>query len=194
MADASNTDSVEIWKPVPGWEGLYSISSMGNVRSEGRVVNVLTRWGHRSPRRWPVKLLKQQVCKGGHMGYMMVHLKEASRGREAHYVHRLVCRTFLGEPQNGQEAAHGDGDPKNNRLANLRWATPAENMEDKLRHGKVPSGERHKFAKLTDAAVRDIRSAKGATTDRDLARQYGVSQATVHAVRIGRTWKHVKAA
>ncbi len=28
----------EIWRPVPGWEGLYSVSNRGRVRSEPRDV------------------------------------------------------------------------------------------------------------------------------------------------------------
>lgn len=45
MADASNRDSVEIWKPVPGWEGLYDASSEGRVRSLDKTITATSRWG-----------------------------------------------------------------------------------------------------------------------------------------------------
>ena len=50
----------------------------------------------------------------------------------------LVVLAFLGPPPfPGAHAAHFDGDKLNNRLSNLRWASPAENEADKRRHGRT---------------------------------------------------------
>ena len=61
-----------------------------------------------------------------------------SRGRA--YVHQLVLEAFVGPRPARHQAAHGDGNPLNNTLANLRWATPKENEADKRLHGTLPVG------------------------------------------------------
>lgn len=38
MADAAFTDETEIWKPVPGYEGFYQVSSLGRVEALPRWV------------------------------------------------------------------------------------------------------------------------------------------------------------
>ncbi|WP_197410178.1 MULTISPECIES: NUMOD4 domain-containing protein [unclassified Sphingopyxis] len=192
MADASNSDSVEIWKPIPGWEGLYSVSSLGNVRSEPKTIDVLTRWGHRSPRHWPSKLISQQPCMGSHMGYLQVHLKSNGR-REAHYVHRLVCRAFHGEPPSQKhQVAHSDGKHLNNKASNVRWATPQENLADKVSHGTIPKGDQHKCSLLTEAAVREIRAVNDRSKDSEFATRFGTAVQTIAFARLGHTWKHVE--
>ena len=51
-------------------------------------------------------------------------------------IHRLVALAFLGPaPEGKPEVAHGDGNPANNRLENLRWASSKENTADCVRHG-----------------------------------------------------------
>jgi len=70
-------------------------------------------------------------------GYFTVKLQRSwGRGRTPRYVHRLMALAFFG-PQPTPEhtdVAHWDGDPGNNALANLRWATADENAQDKIRH------------------------------------------------------------
>lgn len=50
-------------------------------------------------------------------------------------VHRLVLEAFVGPCPEGMEGCHGDGDPTNNSLGNLRWDTATSNQLDKVRHG-----------------------------------------------------------
>jgi hypothetical protein len=57
------------------------------------------------------------------------------------YVHRLVLAAFVGPCPPGNDACHGDGDPTNNRLTNLRWDTHRENMRDMVRHER--QGNQH---------------------------------------------------
>lgn len=191
MADAAITDSVEIWKPAPGWEGLYSVSSHGNVRSEPKTVNILTRWGRKSPRRWPSKNLAQQTLKGRGR-YKVVHFKKDGY-REAHYVHRLVCRAFHGEPPSpSHQVAHFDGTRDNNHASNLRWATAEENQADRVRHGTSGKGELAPFSILTDEAVREIVRADDLARDTEFAERFGVKPHTILMVRLRHTWKHVE--
>lgn len=50
-------------------------------------------------------------------------------------VHQLVLIAFAGPAPAGCEVLHNDGNPGNNRLANLRWGTRSENLYDRVRHG-----------------------------------------------------------
>jgi hypothetical protein len=51
-------------------------------------------------------------------------------------VHRLVLLAFRGEPPTPHhECAHWNGDPSDNSIGNLRWATKVENHADRWRHG-----------------------------------------------------------
>lgn len=103
-------------KPIQDYEGLYSISPVGQV------------WSHRSSR-----FLSQSKGEG-----LYVRVNLCKEGCKTFYVHRLVLETFIGPPPPGKPyALHYDGDPENNHLSNLRWGSPSENTHDKVRHGRV---------------------------------------------------------
>jgi hypothetical protein len=63
-------------------------------------------------------------------GRRYVNLK--GKGRR---IHRLVLQAFVGPCPAGQECCHGDGDPSNNVLSNLRWGTRSDNRRDSVGHG-----------------------------------------------------------
>jgi len=121
------------------------------------------------------KVVKPWAHRSGHL---YVKIEEKS-----YQVHRLVLSAFARPSDCGEECRHLDGDPKNNRIENLRWGTRAENIADKAVHGTGNQGARHPMAKLTDEQARMARELKsrlskkgcrGVTTF--LARWFGVSQ------------------
>ena len=117
------------WRSVAGFPD-YEVSSDGLVRNDAGL------------------LLKPEA---GHRGHLRVTLYNES-GPQRHSVHRLVLLHFVGPaPSEEHECAHWDGDPTNNQVGNLRWATPKENSEDARRHGRLVVGEKSPFAKLTEA-------------------------------------------
>lgn len=158
----------EEWREVPGWPG-YFVSTEGRVR--GRGGRVLKPWPNGT-------------------GYAQVSLTRPGK-RRATTVHRLVLETFVGNGQ-GRQVAHRNGNPADNRLANLEWATPAENNRHKHAHGTHRQGEAVNFARLTEAGVRNIRSrVASGETQRALAAEYGVHFATVSALVRRKSWRHV---
>jgi hypothetical protein len=57
-------------------------------------------------------------------------------------VHILVLEAFVGPRPDGAYGLHWDDDPSNNRVENLRWGTPSENMYDKVRNGRHHNAEK----------------------------------------------------
>lgn len=112
---------MEEWKPVPGYEGHYEVSSEGRVRSLRREL-YSDRWaGYRT--------IGERIMKptpGGTIGYLSVDLR-LNRQRKTHTVHTLVAAAFLGPRPEGMDVMHADDDPQNNRLENLSYGTRSEN-------------------------------------------------------------------
>lgn len=102
----------------------------------------------------------------------------------------LACETFIGpRPTPKHKAAHWDGDPLNNRLGNLRWATNKENMADCIRHGRTLRGSKQSLVKLTEEQVRSARYRMSAgETQQSIADDLGVSQVAISCIKTGRTW------
>lgn len=173
---------MEMWKPVPNFEGYYEVSSLGRVRSVDRVVS----------RQYPDGRVCQVRRKGGlrkleyRDGYAVVRLQADKRIFKP-YVHRIVCEAFNGPcPEGKSVAAHNDGDFTNNTPKNLRWATYAENQRDREGHGTHNRGERSHLAKLTWDAAEEIRSSSLPSSV--IAAAFGVSAANVRQIRRGETW------
>ena len=55
-------------------------------------------------------------------------------------VHRLVCQSFILNPENKKSVDHIDNDITNNKLINLRWATLSENQHYRSLNKKNKSG------------------------------------------------------
>lgn len=159
------------------WLPNYDISEDGRVRRN--------RPSHKHPAGFVLKPYRDRH------GYLTICLSHDSRGKRF-LVHRLVCEAFHGPPPfEGAHAAHWDGDKDRNHQDNLRWATPAENIADKRRHGTQTYGETSGRAKTTWATVRQMRAEyTGAPGDFSrLARKFGVSPAVANSIIRNRTWR-----
>lgn len=111
----------EIWKDVPGFEGLYQVSHVGNVRSVTRTIT-------RSDGRVYVKqgkLLKSFVT---NKGYEYVMLNDAQHKQHLKTVHRLVAQAFIPNPNSLPIVNHKDENKLNNDASNLEWCTQSYNM------------------------------------------------------------------
>ena len=113
-----------------------------------------------------------------------------SNGRDQ-FVCRLVCEAENGPPPApNYDAAHSCGNGRGGCVSrkHLSWKTRKENIADKLVHGTSNRGERHYLAKLTEGQVREILSATGTATHRELANKFGITAGNVGAIQRGVSW------
>lgn len=118
----------EVWRPVPGFEGLYEVSDHGRVRSLDRLIRCSRGPGTQTARG---QLLKPTFDRHGRHS---VALSRDGRIRRR-YIYQLVAEAFIGPCPAGMEVCHGDGVSTNDVLSNLRYDTPGNNHRDQVRHG-----------------------------------------------------------
>lgn len=168
---------MEVWRDVVGYEGVYEVSNFGRVK------RVKSAKGAKAGR----------ILRPGSIanGTKNVSLTKDSRPR-TFTVHRLVATAFLGPvPSPRHQVAHNDGNPANNRLANLRWATPAENSYDQVIHGTQKGRHYGRTSALTDEQVYAIRADH--RPESAIGPEYGLSPRTIGQIRRRQTYKHLPA-
>lgn len=171
----------ERWLAVPGYKGVYEVSDQGRVRRLLRGTFI-----ERVLRPYP-----------NPKGYLLVGLCIRGCPRRGIGVHRLVLMAFVGPPPTPEhQGNHRDGVKSNNALPNLEWVTPSENSQHAVAHGlwRAPKGERNGRSKLTAVQVAEIRDLRGAATQRDLARRYGVSKSLINQIMLGQAWTSAEVA
>jgi hypothetical protein len=120
----------ERWLAVPGYEGHYEVSDMGRVRSLDRLIPT-PRAARGDFRKSPGRVLRQTITT---RGYPFVTLcKDGTRAVMT--IHKMVLAAFVGPRPDGMVTRHLNGDPSDNRLENLTYGTPKENMHDMIVHG-----------------------------------------------------------
>lgn len=172
----------EYWKDIKGYEGLYQVSNLGNIKSIDRSIKRST-----SLMKLKNKPISQYV---GNRGYPMVSL--CINGKCKRYlVHRIVAIAFLPNPLNKAYVNHIDGNKQNSNLENLEWSTPTENSIHAHKHGlaNVARGERQHSSKLTVDRVKYIRESS--KTVRELSIMFNVSKQSIRDVKMKRSWKHI---
>ena len=129
-------------------------------------------------------------------GYHCVNIRYPGSARGTTTgVHAILGDVFLIRKEGDTVVRHINDIPDDNRLENLVWGTPAENMADRARNGNYEGakGETNWAAKLTDEDVIDIRLLrKMGAFQSELARAYGMSQQAISKVCLGYRWAHIK--
>ena len=111
----------EIWKDIPGYEGLYQVSNSGKVKSISHQAKNNSNGGVRMTVGCILSLYKMPN------GYLQVHLSKNEK-RKKLYVHRLVATVFLHNESNFSDVNHIDGDKNNNSVENLEWCSHRSNQ------------------------------------------------------------------
>ena len=111
----------EIWKPVKGYEGLYEVSNLGNVRSVDRYIETKKGKCFRKGR-----MRKPFISNAGY--------KIVSLCSKRYLVHRLVAEAFCENPDRERfnVVDHINTDTLDNRAENLRWCDTAGNLANPI--------------------------------------------------------------
>ena len=129
--------NVEVFRSIDGYEN-YAVSSFGRVK------NVKT----------------GRILKAGtdNCGYLLVCLYDEDGVAKTYNIHRLVCCTFIENPNDKQCVDHKNNDKTNNHISNLRFATYSENNQNSKLSIKNTSGIKgvyfNKKAKKWHARIR----------------------------------------
>lgn len=169
----------ELWMQISGFDGLYSVSSLGRVRSD-----------RRAPHTHIGKILKPTIKRG----YACVCLRKNGK-RYYQTIHKLVVIAFIGAITGGRQVNHKNGIKNDNRIENLEIVTPSENTLHAYDIGLATRsiGESHHCSKLNPEKVNDIRQrySHGGESYGKLARNFGVSVQTVFKIVKRKIWRRL---
>lgn len=161
----------EQWKEMPGYEGLYEVSTCGQVRSIREDKN--TFYGRLLS---PCRTTK---------GYRQVRLSKKNVPK-MFKCYRLVALAFIPNPESKIGVNHKNGNKVDDRVENLEWATNQENVDhacaNDLMHSKLTTNQAKTAKKLLSLGY----------YFRDIAKMYGVHAATIHDIKQGKTWKWLR--
>ena len=106
----------EVWKPIPGYEGIYKISSIGRVKSLPRSASS------------KVSVKAERILSSVDDGKGYRAIKLCKNGKiKRFFIHRLVAMAFIPNPESLPYINHKDENPSNNFVDNLEWCTQKYN-------------------------------------------------------------------
>ena len=154
----------EVWKDIEGYEGLYQVSTCGNIKSLAKP----RKNGNGRSYIQKEKLLKQSFTS---TGYKKVELYKDGK-RKSFKVHRLVAIAFIPNPDNKPEVNHIDGNKINNNIDNLEWVTSSENSIHAYETGLSPNKK-----ELDEIRIIELYN-KGASKE-EISRMFDVSNVVI---------------
>ena len=184
---------MEIWKDIVGYEGLYQVSNLGNVKSCKRIVF----YGNNKKQTIHEKILKPDINK---LGYKRVTLCKYGKTKRMS-IHRLVATAFVENPDNKPVVNHIDCNPSNNCVENLEWCTTQENNLYAIKLGRIKPQENGKKTTCKPVVATNITTGEMFYFEsiREAQRQLNIFTSNINGVLKGKrnktkgyTFKYLK--
>jgi len=132
----------------------------------------------------------------GGYGVLTLYKPERHRKYPTMKAHRFAYELMRGPIPKGLLVCHKCDNPICVRWDHLFLGTSADNMKDRDRKGHTahPKGVLNGGAKLSESIVKQIRKryAVGSVNQRELGKQFGISQATISVIISRKKWRHIK--
>lgn len=124
----------EIWKDIPGYEGLYQASNLGNIKS--------LNYNHTKQE----KIMKQTTTK---YGYKKITMFDKNKKRKTKMVHQLIAETFIDNSLKKPFVLHkiAISNGGTNEINNLYWGNNSDNMKDRTKDGHFKNPRLNKKGK-----------------------------------------------
>ena len=146
MVGLDKMNEEKIWKDIKDYEKYYEVSNAGEIRSKKTK-----------------KILKSSLRNG----YQSVSLSKENIKKTIN-IHKVVCETFIENIENKPYINHKNGNKTDNRVLNLEWCSPKENvkhaLETKLNKPSTKQVEQYSYdGKKLIATFNSIREAEEET-------------------------------
>lgn len=124
-------------------------------------------------------------------GRLLVKLCKGKDDTKMHSVSRLVAKHFIPNTLNKLEVNHIDGNIENNKVENLEWVNPKENIQHKIHQlGKDHRGSRNGMAKLNLEQVEKIKQLySSGYKQKQLGKMFNITQGKISKVVNGKSYK-----
>ena len=124
----------EEWKDIPGCNGRYQVSSLGRIRSYAN-------FGSKHRQKEKAILKKTFMNKDGY-AKVQIYYDNGKLGSE--FVHRLVAKAFIPNPNRRSDVNHKNGDKADNSTENLEWVSHRDNVVHSVKVLGNKPGHRNK--------------------------------------------------
>ena len=173
----------EVWKDIPGYEGLYQASNLGRIKSLSKKL-----WNGHGYFYSKEKILKPGLSSNKEENKRRLMVVLCKDVKKTWSVHKLIAITFLGEKPEELIICHNDGNHLNNSVDNLRYDSYKENTRDILKHDRTIAK-----SKLNIENIINIRKEySNGVKVKNITKKYNISENTVYNIISKRTYSWVK--
>ena len=167
---------MEIWKKIEGYDGRYSISNYGNIKTNS-YINAHAIYGtakHKELLRNPLPAAR---------GYLRTVLTDLNKKQHYIQIHRLVAQAFIPNPNRLPQVNHKDGNKKNNHVDNLEWCTNDENRKHAIETGLIKYRDQLPNSKIKTNQIQElVELINSGLSQKKVGLLFGVCQQTVSKI------------